>query len=128
MMRSIEENVTRLKMFVAFTRHSRVRRRGKRNTRANVMSNDDVDGPRIELRAALAHVPAAGAANAARLAYVPAWTGSTGSPVSDGRIPTTPDPGTAMKKSGDTGMPLPALNCAVIVQSLKSGPHQLSMS
>ena len=69
MTRSIAENVTRLRMFVAVRRHSSVSRRGKRNTRAKFISNEDVEGPRIELRLASPQVPGAGAANAAGFAY-----------------------------------------------------------
>ena len=86
-MRSIDENVTRLSTFVAVSRASSVNRRGKRNTRATFMSNEDVEGPRIELRPALPHVPGAGAVNAAGFAYEPLSTGTIGSPVSDGRTP-----------------------------------------
>ena len=82
------------------------------------MSSVNVDGPRIEFRPALPHVPAAGAMKAAGLAYESLSTGTAGVPVSEGRTPTVPVPGTATKTSGVTGSPLPLLSCAVIVQSL----------
>src|SRR5262245_26381858 len=126
MMRSTVENVTRLSTFVAATRHSIVLRFGNRNARASVRSNDDVPGPRIELRAALPQVPGAGIVNAAGFAYLPFSADAIGSPVSDGRMPTTPVPGTAAKNTGVNGRPLPALKRAVTVQSLKSPPQKPS--
>src|SRR5262245_13111843 len=106
----MRENVTRLSTFAAAIRYSRLSRWPSPNARATLMSSENILGPRIELRPALPQAPGAGVVKAAALAYEPAVTGVMGTPVSDGRMPTTPVPPTDRKAIGVNRRPLPAVS------------------
>src|SRR5215471_2034492 len=103
-------NVTRLSTFVAAIRYSKLSRWPNRTARATLMSTENALGPRIEWRPASPQVSGAGVVNAAAFAYEPAVTGAMGTPVSEGRIPTTPVPSIDRNAIGVNGRPLAALS------------------
>src|SRR5262245_45518166 len=101
-------------------------RRLNRNERANDAFNSNCDGPLIELRPAFPHCPGAGATNAAELTCRPSTSTLIGSPVASGlRLPVTPVPCTGVSRTGDSGVPLPTVSCAVIVHCANSFSFQL---
>src|SRR5262245_849314 len=90
--------VTRLRMLVASMRQSSDTRSPHRNDRPAPAFSEKVAGPRIELRPALPHRPAAGAAYADGFAKKPAAMSDGEAPLRSARIvPVTPVPGTDVR-------------------------------